>query len=55
MAQDEFQFNASNVLELYRLRWTIETVFLHVTNEFNLRNMIESTASCVDTLVDRLQ
>lgn len=38
------KFNAADVLELYGLRWTIETAFLHVTKEFDLRHMIGSTA-----------
>lgn len=40
---DGSKFSASDVLELYALRWTIETAFLHVTKEFDLRHMIGST------------
>jgi hypothetical protein len=38
------KFSAADVLELYGLRWTIETAFQHVTKEFDLRHMIGSTA-----------
>lgn len=41
---DTEKFSAADVLELYGLRWTIETAFLHVTKEFDLRHMIGSTA-----------
>lgn len=41
---DTNKFSAADVLELYGLRWTIETAFLHVTKEFDLRHMIGSTA-----------
>jgi Transposase DDE domain len=41
---DTKKFSAADVLELYGLRWTIETAFLHVTKEFDLRHMIGSTA-----------
>lgn len=41
---DSEQFSAADILELYGLRWTIETAFLHVTKEFDLRHMIGSTA-----------
>jgi hypothetical protein len=41
---DSKKFSAADVLELYGLRWTIETAFLHVTKEFDLRHMIGSTA-----------
>lgn len=41
---DSEKFSAADVLELYGLRWTIETAFLHVTKEFDLRHMIGSTA-----------
>lgn len=41
---DSETFGAADVLELYGLRWTIETAFLHVTKEFDLRHMIGSTA-----------
>jgi hypothetical protein len=41
---DTETFSAADVLELYGLRWTIETAFLHVTKEFDLRHMIGSTA-----------
>jgi len=37
-------YSASDVLDLYGLRWTIETVFLHMTKEFDLRLLIGSTA-----------
>lgn len=37
-------FSASDILDLYALRWTIETVFQHITKEFDLRHMIGSTA-----------
>lgn len=40
---DTEKFGAADVLELYGLRWTIETAFLHVTKEFDLRHMIGST------------
>jgi hypothetical protein len=42
--QDTEKFAASDVLDLYSLRWTIETAFQHVTEEFDLRHMIGSTA-----------
>jgi hypothetical protein len=38
------KFSAADVLELYGLRWTIETAFQHVTKEFDLLHMIGSTA-----------
>ena len=38
------RFNAADILDLYSLRWTIETAFQHVTKEFDLRHMIGSTA-----------
>ncbi len=41
---DGSQFSAADILELYGLRWTIETAFQHVTQEFDLRHMIGSTA-----------
>ena len=41
---DSGKFSAADVLELYGLRWTIETAFQHVTKEFDLRHMIGSTA-----------
>jgi hypothetical protein len=41
---DTTAFNGSDILDLYALRWTIETVFLHITKEFDLRHMIGSTA-----------
>jgi hypothetical protein len=41
---DSETFSAADVLELYGLRWTIETAFLHITKEFDLRHMIGSTA-----------
>jgi Transposase DDE domain len=41
---DSKKFPAADVLELYGLRWTIETAFLHITKEFDLRHMIGSTA-----------
>ncbi len=41
---DTKKFSAADILELYGLRWTIETAFLHVTKEFDLRHMIGSTA-----------
>lgn len=41
---DSDLFNASDILDLYALRWTIETVFQHITKEFDLRHMIGSTA-----------
>lgn len=41
---DTETFATSDVLELYGLRWTIETAFLHITKEFDLRHMIGSTA-----------
>lgn len=41
---DTEKFGAADILELYGLRWTIETAFLHVTQEFDLRHMIGSTA-----------
>jgi len=42
--QDTKKFAACDVLDLYSLRWTIETAFQHVTEEFDLRHMIGSTA-----------
>lgn len=42
--QDTKRFKACDVLDLYSLRWTIETAFQHVTQEFDLRHMIGSTA-----------
>lgn len=41
---DTDTFVATDVLELYGLRWTIETAFMHITKEFDLRHMIGSTA-----------
>jgi hypothetical protein len=41
---DTEKFSAADILELYKLRWNIETAFLHVTKEFDLRHMIGSTA-----------
>lgn len=41
---DTEKFSAVDLLELYGLRWTIETAFQHVTKEFDLRHMIGSTA-----------
>jgi hypothetical protein len=41
---DSDLFCASDILDLYALRWTIETVFQHITKEFDLRHMIGSTA-----------
>jgi len=38
------QFSTADILDLYSLRWTIETAFQHVTKEFDLRRMIGSTA-----------
>jgi len=38
------RFIAADILDLYSLRWTIETAFQHVTSEFDLRHMIGSTA-----------
>lgn len=37
-------FGAADILDLYALRWTIETVFQHITEQFDLRRMIGSTA-----------
>ena len=37
-------YSASDVLILYGLRWRIETVFQHITKEFDLRHLIGSTA-----------
>ena len=41
---DSSQFGAADILDLYALRWTIETVFQHITEQFDLRRMIGSTA-----------
>lgn len=41
---DTEKISAADVLEPYGLRWTIETAFLHVTKECDLRHMIGSTA-----------
>lgn len=38
------RFSTADILDLYSLRWTIETAFQHVTKEFDLRRMIGSTA-----------
>lgn len=41
---DGSKFGAADVLDLYAQRWTIETVFQHITEQFDLRRMIGSTA-----------
>lgn len=41
---DSSKFDAADILDLYALRWTIETVFQHITEQFDLRRMIGSTA-----------
>lgn len=40
---DETQYPATDLLDLYRLRWTIENVFQKITEVFHLRQLISSS------------
>lgn len=40
---DQDKYDASSMLDVYELRWTIETMFQHVTEQFNLSHFIGST------------
>jgi hypothetical protein len=40
---DEVQYSATDLLDLYRMRWGIENVFQRITEVFHLRELISST------------